>query len=51
MKEFVEYVFSLCSLPSDQGLDQFIELEERVQREVVFQKGQSSVRSMLMEPL
>jgi hypothetical protein len=48
--EFIEYVFSLFSFPLRQELDQFIEFEERVQREVVFKKRPNSVRSMLMEP-
>jgi hypothetical protein len=51
IKEFIEYVFSVFFFPLDQELDQFIELEERVQREVVFRKRQNSVRSMLKEPL
>ena len=50
MKEFIEYVFGLVSLPLGRELDQFIELEDRVQGEVVSQKGPSSVRNMLMEP-
>ena len=51
IKEFVEYGFSLCSLELKEKCDQFIELEERLQREICFQKEPNSIERMLMEPI
>lgn len=51
VKECIEYGFNLCSLELKQELAKFIELEDRVQREICFQGGQGCVESMLMGPL
>ena len=51
IKDFIEYGFSLVSLSLDQLIDEFIEMEERIQKEVTFQKDPHFIRSMLSEPL
>ena len=50
IKKFIEYSFSLLSIQLGQKIDQFIELEERVQGEVSLQKSPNPIRSMLMDP-
>jgi len=51
IKDFIDYGFSLVSLSLDPSIDEFIEMEELIQKEVTFQKDPHFIRSMLSEPL
>ncbi|MCF8055218.1 MAG: glycosyltransferase [Desulfocapsa sp.] len=49
--DFIEYGFSLLSLPLQKHLDDFIGLEENFQKEVNGQVRANPVKAMLVEPL
>ena len=51
IKDFVEYSFKVCGLQFNENMDEFIELEQRLQNEICFQKEHNSVERMLMEPM
>jgi len=50
IKGFIEYGFSLFSLKLDERLDEFIHLEERIQKEISFQKEPDGLSKLLTKP-
>ncbi|KKL90952.1 hypothetical protein LCGC14_1899550, partial [marine sediment metagenome] len=48
--EFIEYGFSILSLPLMKNLNNFIDTEERFQTEIYFQKGINNIKRMIEEP-